>query len=76
MKDRYSGKSRGFGFVTFAEKGSAKLALATEHIIDGRRCEAKVALPKVINHCKRTDEDAVSQIRLQMDPDLARRKHV
>lgn len=47
MKDRMSGKSRGFGFVTFVEAGSAARALAVEHTIDGRRCEAKVALPKV-----------------------------
>jgi RNA recognition motif-containing protein len=47
MKDRVSGKSRGFGFVTFVEAGCASAALQMEHTIDGRRCEAKVALPKV-----------------------------
>lgn len=46
MKDRYTGKSRGFGFVTFLDTASAQRALAAEHTIDGRRCEAKVALPK------------------------------
>ncbi|GAX77680.1 hypothetical protein CEUSTIGMA_g5123.t1 [Chlamydomonas eustigma] len=46
MKDRYTGKSRGFGFVSFLESSSAMRALNTEHLIDGRRCEAKVALPK------------------------------
>ncbi|GLC45344.1 hypothetical protein PLESTB_000312400 [Pleodorina starrii] len=46
MKDRYTGKSRGFGFVTFMDAASATRALAVEHTIDGRRCEAKVALPK------------------------------
>ncbi|KAJ9514248.1 hypothetical protein QJQ45_012247 [Haematococcus lacustris] len=46
MKDRYTGKSRGFGFVTFCDSGCAQRALAAEHTIDGRRCEAKVALPK------------------------------
>eukprot|EP00195_Chlamydomonas_chlamydogama_P005652 CAMPEP_0202899790 /NCGR_PEP_ID=MMETSP1392-20130828/8458_1 /ASSEMBLY_ACC=CAM_ASM_000868 /TAXON_ID=225041 /ORGANISM="Chlamydomonas chlamydogama, Strain SAG 11-48b" /LENGTH=546 /DNA_ID=CAMNT_0049586051 /DNA_START=310 /DNA_END=1950 /DNA_ORIENTATION=+ len=46
MKDRYTGKSRGFGFVTFLEAGAAQRALAAEHSIDGRRCEAKIALPK------------------------------
>lgn len=47
MKDRYTSKSRGFGFVTFMDAASANRALAVEHTIDGRRCEAKMALPKV-----------------------------
>mmetsp|Transcript_12952 Transcript_12952/g.22854 ORF Transcript_12952/g.22854 Transcript_12952/m.22854 type:complete len:112 (+) Transcript_12952:210-545(+) len=46
LKDRYTGKSRGFGFITFLDTLSAQRALAAEHTIDGRRCEAKVALPK------------------------------
>jgi RNA recognition motif-containing protein len=45
------GKSRGFGFVTFLEPSSAQHALGAEHTIDGRRCEAKVALPKVCTLC-------------------------
>lgn len=47
MKDRLSGKSRGFGFVTFVDAAAAARALQVDHTIDGRRCEAKVALPKV-----------------------------
>jgi RNA-binding protein Musashi len=47
MKDRFSGKSRGFGFVTFVDPAAAQRALAMEHTVDGRRCEAKIALPKV-----------------------------
>jgi hypothetical protein len=48
MKDRFTGKSRGFGFVTFVDPAAAARALAADHAIDGRRCEAKVALPKAL----------------------------
>lgn len=46
MRERYTGKSRGFGFVTFADAAGAHRAVASEHTIDGRRCEAKFALPE------------------------------
>ena len=46
MKDRYTGKSRGFGFVTFVFPADAVAVVAGEHHVDGRRCEAKFALPR------------------------------
>jgi len=46
MRERYTGKSRGFGFVTFATTAEAQGATTAEHVIDGRRCEAKFALPE------------------------------
>lgn len=46
LKDRYTGKSRGFGFISFAEPSAAAKAVLSEHSIDGRKCEAKWALPK------------------------------
>lgn len=46
MRERYTGKSRGFGFVTFCATADALRAVGTEHLIDGRRCEAKFALPE------------------------------
>lgn len=35
MKDRYTGKSRGFGFVTFASADDAARVVASEHHVDG-----------------------------------------
>lgn len=46
MREKYSGKSRGFGFVTFAAPADAHRAVGAEHEIDGRKCEAKFALPE------------------------------
>ena len=39
MKDRTTGKSRGFGFVTFQQASDAAHAGNKEHMVDGRRCE-------------------------------------
>lgn len=39
MKDRSTGKSRGFGFVTFFRAADAAIAANQEHVVDGRRCE-------------------------------------
>lgn len=46
MKERKSGRSRGFGYVTFSSTESAEKALASQHILNGRLLEVKVATPK------------------------------
>ncbi|KAK9827371.1 hypothetical protein WJX81_002984 [Elliptochloris bilobata] len=46
MKDRATGKSRGFGFVTFWNAADAQRVLEGSHVVDGRRCEPKMALPR------------------------------
>lgn len=46
MREKYTGKSRGFGFVTFHNTTDALKAVNSEHCIDGRKCEAKFALPE------------------------------
>jgi RNA recognition motif-containing protein len=46
LRDKESGKSRAFGFVTFACTFMAEAALeATEHIIGGRKVEPRLAEP-------------------------------
>lgn len=46
MKDRSTGRSRGFGYVTFASSEDAKNALSAEHSLGNRALEVKVATPK------------------------------
>lgn len=46
MRERHTGKSRGFGFVTFKSPEDASKAISTDHTMNGRRCEAKYALPE------------------------------
>ena len=45
MKDRTTGKSRGFGFVTFQQASDAARAGNKEHMVDGRRCEVSTCSP-------------------------------
>ncbi|WVZ11469.1 hypothetical protein V8G54_015999, partial [Vigna mungo] len=46
MKERSTGRSRGFGYVTFASVDDAKEVLSSEHILGNRTLEVKVATPK------------------------------
>ncbi|XP_021714316.1 heterogeneous nuclear ribonucleoprotein D-like [Chenopodium quinoa] len=46
MKERNSGRSRGFGYVTFTSDDDAKKALSSEHHLGNRVLEVKVATPK------------------------------
>ncbi|XP_057501597.1 uncharacterized protein LOC130785433 [Actinidia eriantha] len=46
MKERSSGRSRGFGYVTFASVEDAKNVLSNEHFLGNRVLEVKVATPK------------------------------
>ena len=40
------GVSRGFGFVTFKDRGTAEAMVTMCHCINGKTVEAKLALPK------------------------------
>lgn len=46
MKDRATGRARGFGFVVFADPAVADRALLDKHTIDGRVVESKKAVPR------------------------------
>jgi RNA-binding protein Musashi len=46
MRDRATGRARGFGFVVFADPAVAERVIIDKHIIDGRTVEAKKAVPR------------------------------
>ncbi|KAL5581715.1 hypothetical protein UlMin_014157 [Ulmus minor] len=46
MKDRNTGRARGFGFVVFADPSVADRVIKEKHNIDGRTVEAKKAVPR------------------------------
>ncbi|MQM10363.1 hypothetical protein Taro_043257 [Colocasia esculenta] len=50
MKDRTTGRARGFGFVVFADPAVAERVLMEKHTIDGRMVEAKKAVPRDDQH--------------------------
>ncbi|KAM2255335.1 hypothetical protein ACFXTI_045815 [Malus domestica] len=46
MKDRTTGRARGFGFVVFSDPAVADSVIMEKHNIDGRMVEAKKAVPR------------------------------
>ncbi|KAF7831308.1 heterogeneous nuclear ribonucleoprotein 1-like [Senna tora] len=50
MRDRTTGRARGFGFVVFADPAVAERVIMDKHIIDGRTVEAKKAVPRDDQH--------------------------
>ncbi|RRT63315.1 hypothetical protein B296_00018252 [Ensete ventricosum] len=46
MKDRTTGRARGFGFVVFADPAVTERVVTEKHTIDGRMVEAKKAVPR------------------------------
>ncbi|CAI9756828.1 unnamed protein product [Fraxinus pennsylvanica] len=50
MKDRITGRARGFGFVVFSDPAVAQRVVKEKHTIDGRTVEAKKAVPRDDQH--------------------------
>ncbi|KAL8259295.1 hypothetical protein R6Q59_027248 [Mikania micrantha] len=46
MKDRTTGRARGFGFVVYSDPVVAERVVKEKHMIDGRTVEAKKAVPR------------------------------
>ncbi|KAH3685255.1 hypothetical protein WICPIJ_003772, partial [Wickerhamomyces pijperi] len=46
MKDNATGRSRGFGFLTFASSSSVDDVLKKTHVLDGKLIDPKRAIPK------------------------------
>ncbi|KAJ0963550.1 hypothetical protein J5N97_028672 [Dioscorea zingiberensis] len=46
MKDRTTGRARGFGFIVFSDPAVAERVVMDKHMIDGRMVEAKKAVPR------------------------------
>ncbi|CAN7026780.1 unnamed protein product [Brassica rapa subsp. trilocularis] len=46
MKDRATGRARGFGFLVFADPNVAERVVLLRHVIDGKLVEAKKAVPR------------------------------
>eukprot|EP00890_Picochlorum_soloecismus_P001159 jgi/Picsp_1/2043/NSC_05508-R1_heterogeneous nuclearribonucleoprotein a2 len=46
MRDRNSGRPRGFGFVTYKDPGAADIVVQEKHVIDGREIDVKKSVPQ------------------------------
>ncbi|XP_071725994.1 heterogeneous nuclear ribonucleoprotein 1-like [Rutidosis leptorrhynchoides] len=46
MKDRLSGRPRGFGFITYADPSVVDTVIAETHVINGKQVEIKRTIPK------------------------------
>lgn len=53
MRDSVSNRSRGFGFIVYADESAVEAVLAQQHILDDRRVDAKRAVPKADNGVER-----------------------
>ncbi|KAL0328729.1 UNVERIFIED_CONTAM: Heterogeneous nuclear ribonucleoprotein 1 [Sesamum calycinum] len=71
MRDRTTGRARGFGFIVFANASVAEKVVRERHIIDGRTVEAKKAVPRDDHHNFNRNNGSI-----QGSPCLARTKKI
>ncbi|XP_074285086.1 heterogeneous nuclear ribonucleoprotein 1 [Silene latifolia] len=71
MKDRATGRARGFGFIVFSDPAVADRVIQEKHNIDGRLVEAKKAVP-------RDDQSIISRTSgsVQGSPGLGRTRKI
>ncbi|KAI3765346.1 hypothetical protein L2E82_15377 [Cichorium intybus] len=72
MKDRTTGRARGFGFIVFSDPTISERVVKEKHVIDGRTVEAKKAVP-------RDDQQGLTRINngsLQNSPGPTRTKKI
>ncbi|KAL0321077.1 UNVERIFIED_CONTAM: Heterogeneous nuclear ribonucleoprotein 1 [Sesamum radiatum] len=71
MRDRTTGRARGFGFIVFANASVAEKVVRERHIIDGRTVEAKKAVPRDDHQNFNRNNGSI-----QGSPSLARTKKI
>ncbi|KAF8045402.1 hypothetical protein N665_5008s0002 [Sinapis alba] len=59
LKDRTTGRARGFGFVVFADPAVAEIVITEKHSIDGRLVEAKKAVPRDDQNTVRSSSSSI-----------------
>ncbi|KAI7730565.1 hypothetical protein M8C21_021123, partial [Ambrosia artemisiifolia] len=55
MKDRQTGRPRGFGFITYADPSVVDTVIAETHVINGKQVEIKRTIPKGSGESKPKD---------------------
>ncbi|KAI8474754.1 MAG: hypothetical protein J3K34DRAFT_382980 [Monoraphidium minutum] len=69
MRDRVTGKPRGFGFITFDTPEAAKLACDDTHTLDGRTIDAKPSVPQDSQQRPRSKKIFVGGLAPETTPD-------
>ncbi|KAL7007319.1 hypothetical protein EMMF5_003158 [Cystobasidiomycetes sp. EMM_F5] len=67
MKDPHSGRSRGFGFLTFADPVAVNTVMVKEHFLDGKIIDPKRAIPRPEMGTIRNDKLFVRHVPQSMD---------